>query len=357
MKIKSTLFSLFLILAFLVLPIKNSWAGASLDVVVTDSEAEDNIIGFFDLRDRETLIQLTHTDDVDTETFHIQIFNVGNRCQENNFFDVYTPNDTHVYNMRDITRNDGTPNTVVLPDDAYGIFVANTIDEGSKVLIGNIRILDDNGYEYRTNLVGVSDDSNTPSTDGRGFATFNFNTQAGVTLSDIVGFQSHEEGGDTDRLFLSNIRDIWTLWTVNIVNSNEDVSSCPSAVFTCADQDHPLLLDLLELVAERNEEKAANVASFEYGINEAIPSSKGAPLLCPGNIITEGFVLLELEDFGRRSDTGTGPSETEHEMTIFVGLNNGNGRGTMDVFQAETAECNTSGSGCGGDQDLEFDQD
>jgi len=43
------------------------------------------------------------------QTLHIQIFNVGNLCSENNFFDFYTPNDTHVYNLRDITRNDGTP--------------------------------------------------------------------------------------------------------------------------------------------------------------------------------------------------------------------------------------------------------
>ena len=28
---------------------------------------------------------------------HIQIFDVSNNCSENDFFDVYTPNDTHVY--------------------------------------------------------------------------------------------------------------------------------------------------------------------------------------------------------------------------------------------------------------------
>ena len=41
------------------------------------------------------------------------------------FFDVYTPNDTHVYNMREILTNDGNPSGVVLPENAYG-FVAVT---------------------------------------------------------------------------------------------------------------------------------------------------------------------------------------------------------------------------------------
>jgi len=49
MKIKSTLFSLFLVLAFLIVPMKSSWAGggSNLDVVETDSAAEDAVIGFF----------------------------------------------------------------------------------------------------------------------------------------------------------------------------------------------------------------------------------------------------------------------------------------------------------------------
>ncbi|MCG8379156.1 MAG: hypothetical protein MI865_06755, partial [Proteobacteria bacterium] len=69
-------------------------------------------------------------------------------------------------------------------------------------------------------------------------------------------------------------------------------------------------------------------ASFEYGINEAITHSRGGELLCPGNIISEGFVRIEYLDDG---------NDTENETTIFVGLNNGNGRGTMDVMWATSS--------------------
>jgi len=330
MKIKSTLFSLFLVLAFLIVPMKSSWA--RLDVLETDSAAEDAVIGFFDLRDRETYIQITNVSpDLPGETYHIQLFNVPNLCSENNFFDDYTPNDTHVYNLRDITRNDGTPNSVVLPDDAYGIFVAYVVGDNDHVVIGNLRILDNSGYEYRTNLVGVGDE--TPGIPSPRFATFNFNGD--VTLSDIVGFQAKESSSES-RLLLASIIEIWTNWEVDIVDLNENVSSCRNVVFTCADQDHPLIPALLVEVEEDASEDAATVASFEYGINEAIPSSKGAPLLCPGNIVSEGFVRLELDDDG---------DDTDDEVTIFVGLNNGNGRGSMDVLIAESSK-NTSGGDC-----------
>ena len=75
---------------------------------------------FFDLRDRESFVQITETFGNAT-TFHIQIFDVGNNCNENDFFDNYTGNDTHVYNLRNILTNDGNPSGVVLPDGAYGL--------------------------------------------------------------------------------------------------------------------------------------------------------------------------------------------------------------------------------------------
>ena len=79
--------------------------GAQLDLNESDV-AEDSAIFFFDLRDRESFIQLTNV--FSFEVFvHVQIFDVNNDCIENNFYDTYTGNDTHVYNMRDILTNDG----------------------------------------------------------------------------------------------------------------------------------------------------------------------------------------------------------------------------------------------------------
>jgi len=330
MRIKLTLITLFLLLTFTFLPIKNSIAGIkggfSIDVAETDTAAEDAIIGFFDLRDRESFMQVTNVDtDPAGHIFHIQIFNVADNCNENNFFDSYTPNDTHVYNLRDIQTNDGNDSGVILPDGAYGIFVAYdtaSTSEGSngdpKSLIGNSRILDDNGYEYRTNLVGVE---SSPDASGRDIATFNFNTKGGVTLSDIVGFVAGEDG-ESSELKLSNILDVWYLLNVDIVDNAENIFSCRNVILSCVDEDNPLLEALLEEVADTKGAGTANVASFEYGINNSIPHSKAGELLCPGNTIPEGFVRLE---YLKRGD------DTDDETTIFVGLNNGNGRGSMDV--------------------------
>jgi len=65
---------------------------------------------------------------------------------------------------------------------------------------------------------------------------------------------------------------------------------------------------------------SASVASFEYGINETIPHSRGGELLCPGNNISEGIVSLD-----RKEDDGDPGG-------FFIGLNNGNGRGTIDTI-------------------------
>jgi len=340
MRIKSTFLTLFLFLTFIVLPIKNSIAGGSeiLDILPTDSPAETAIVGFFDLRDRESFMQVTNIDSGPTgQVFHIQIFDVGNNCNENNFFDSYTPNDTHVYNLRNIQTNDGNPPGVILPDDAYGIFFLGVVDNNNPILIGNLRILDDNGYEYRTNLVGVEESDGVA--DNSFFATFNFNTIGGVTLSDIAVFTSSADL-DSEEFEFQNILDVWFLVDVNIYDLNENAFSCRNVIFSCVDQDNPLLEALLEEVASGDDDDdSANVASFEYGINNAIPHSKGEELLCPGNNIEEGFVRLE---FLKRGD------ESDEESILFVGLNNGNGRGSMDVHITQSSETPLSGNGGGG---------
>ena len=131
------------------------------------------------------------------------------------FFDVYTPNDTHVYNLRDIATNDGNNSGVVLPSDAYGIFVAY-VQQGDHAgfevvqFVGNMRIEDNNGYEYRTNLLGTRYIASPP--DGVGSlrtdnpVTFNFNNEGGVTLSDIIFISYSLQETEVE---ISNILDNW----------------------------------------------------------------------------------------------------------------------------------------------------
>jgi len=308
-------------LALCLITIKNVFAG-HLEPKDTDS-LEHAVAYFFDLRDRESYIQVTNTD-TDSAVLHIQIFNVNNNCNENNFFDAFTPNDTHVYNMRDIVTNDGNPSGVVLPDEAYGAIVIYVGESGDlanpdssrEILMGNLRIIDDNGYEYRTNGAGLHSDNQRNDENGPDY-TFNFNTALGVTLSDVLQFRTvgDENSGDNSEGYnLPEVLNSWILFEVNILDLNENIFSCRNVIFSCVNQEHPLLEELLEEVGD------ASVASFEYGINEAIPHSRGGELLCPGNTISEGVVTFEeLKKDGE-------------VIGYFFGLNNGNGRGSFDMW-------------------------
>jgi len=298
-----------LIIFFMIFGSINSFSG--LDIPETDNSDNIQLISFFDLRGRESFVQLTNIDSIDG-TVHVQIFDVSNNCNENDFFDNYTINDTHVYNMRDIQTNDGNPSGVVLPDGAYG-FVNIISDLFNRFnIIGNFRVIDDNGYEYRTNSInpvggsccwGSSDDN----------LTFNYNTKGNVTLSDVVGIPF---GFDNLDVVAADISNIFFPLDIDILNENEVIFSCRNVIFACTDQANPLLEELLETAG------VASVASFEYGINDAIPHSKGGELLCPGNTISDGVVTMSFisTDFSTSDFIG------------FIGLNNGNGRGSMDSF-------------------------
>ena len=324
MKIYQTTTFIFLALFICLLPIKSTFAGLNAKVTFSDTDNNFNSLGtlfyFFDLRERETFIQLTFPDTSSTgvnAAAHVQVFDVSNNCNENDFFDTYTPFDTHVYNMRDIQTNDGNDSGVVLPDGAYGIVAVDleVPNLGSGRPIGNLRIIDNNGYEYRTNPQGIfgssSDVSNIPS----GYYTFNFNQEAGIAFSDVVGITVNNLG---DEWNASNPINAYNTFDVDIIDNNEVPFSCRDVIFACVDEDNPRLEELLEFAG------TANVARFEYGINNTIPHSKGGELLCPGNNIPEGVVVLRPE---LQPITPQGAS-----FFGFIGLNNGNGRGSLDSF-------------------------
>lgn len=282
------------------------------------------LVSFYDLRDRESFVQITNTSS-SANRVHVQVFDVGNNCNENNFYDNLTGNDTHVYNLRNIQTNDGNPSGVVLPDGAYGIVVITTVDANgfavtSRDIIGNFRALDSSGFEYRSNSLGLaglapSFGSEPPQPE----LYFNFNQENGVVFSDVIGFTLDDAGlgeSSTEQIsevLSADIVSINSLFDVDILDLDENIFSCRNVIFACTDQDNPLLEELLEQVG------GANVASFEYGINEAIPHSKGGELLCPGNTITNGVVRLTILD------------ESAQAFGLYVGLNNGNGRGSMDA--------------------------
>ena len=335
----------------------------------TDTGAP-NLFSFFDLRERESFVQVTNTansnfinnegDNIDLTsdiTVHVQIWDVNNDCTENNFFDTYTPNDTHVYNMRDIQTNNGTPSGVVLPPGAYGIVSIALIDgdngiaRNTHILTGNLRIIDNAGYEYRTNSSGWENWSTpnigrcqNPGNEGEGgdeIYTLNFNTNAGVTFSDVVAITIDRAGSEflaDNNSFEVSILRAWNLFDVDIFDLNENAFSCRNVVFGCVNQDNPLLEALLEEVSDITD-SSASVAAFEYGINETIPHSRNGELLCPGNTISEGFVRLKrFTNFDENSNEDGEPSFVAN----FIGLNNGNGRGSMDFWMNQSCFINSN---------------
>lgn len=339
MNITKTIFLLLFAFALCLTPLKNVNAGILEDIDELETDIPgDTLVFFFDLRDRETFIQITNTnfdpgntDDIGVDQrLHIQIFNVSTNCIENNFFDVYTPNDTHIYNLRDIQTNDGNPSGVVLPDGSYGFVFAvavnadGTSNGSADLFIGNLRMIDDNGYEYRTNSV-IEPSNSFQDVHNRGY--FNFNTVGGVTLSDVIGvvYDDIDSGPNSGSVEVSEITENFAMVNVDVFDNAENIFSCRNVIYSCVNEDSPRLEELLE-VATENSAGSASVARSEYGINNAVPHSKGGELLCPGNTISEGFVSFELLNLTEV------PENTIDDFVVFIGLNNGNGRGSLDTL-------------------------
>ena len=351
MRIFQTVLIITLLFVFSFVPLQSTYSGAPVEGFIFVNETDNNfdvipdwtgLIYFFDLRERETFIQLTYPN---SEFFpgnaaqaHVQIFDVSNNCNENDFFDNYTVNDTHTYNMRDIQTNDGNPSGVVLPEGAYGI-VAITLSVSPNISglaqgFGNMRIIDNNGYEYRTNAQSTSSligaQASFPDNPNYRYS-FNFNSESGVSLSDVVGINLLNIIPESSLLLEWDASDVaitYSGFDIDIYDLNEVPFSCRDIIFSCVDEDNPRLDELLETAG------VASVASFEYGINDVIPHSKGGELLCPGNNIANGIVNLTIEPY---------PSQVIDDISNiadfpfpffygYVGLNNGNGRGSFDSF-------------------------
>ena len=243
-------------LSFVLININNQHANAGIGFAFTASDTDTATLStfqgeslglfyVFDLRDRETFIQLTYPDGDASglpARAHIQIFDVSNNCNENDFFDDYTINDTHIYNMRDIQTNDGNPSGVVLPDGAYGIVAVTmyAVEGGIPAEVaghfGNLRILDNNGYEYRTNAQGAwESDGGDEEINNQIFYSFNFNQQSGVSLSDVVGitlWPVEFEQFNIEWVALP-VQGTFSPFDVDIYDLNEVPFSCRDIIFSC----------------------------------------------------------------------------------------------------------------------------
>lgn len=264
-------------------------AGENIDVPKTD-DVSDRLVGYWDLRDRDTFFQVTNVSGQPSE-IHIQVFNVETGCAEFDYVDTLTPRDTHVYNIAELDRNNGVALSAPDLSGGHGIIAISEVDDAD-ILTGNFRIVDDAGYEYRTNLAGESTSGNDEDD-----WHVSINNVDGSTLADLV-IITYDTSGDSIEPTTVNVE-------VEMFDENENPISCSPIVAGCLpDDDNPAL---------------GNVINF--GINQAVTNSRGGPSLCLGTDTT-GFLTLDIDSDLLPDDTSDG--------AIFMGLNNGSSTGSID---------------------------
>ncbi len=287
-----------LLVLFLAVPVK-SWAGA-FGILNTDGTSFQ-LFTPWDLRARNTFVQVTNTGALPI-TVHVQVFNAAAGCPEIDFYDTYTANDTHVYDLRGLTRNNGIALNAALPDGGFGIVVVTNVagvdgpalggSFGDFVLTGNYRIIDAAGYEYRSN----ADSFINAITFVNPNATFNFNSVDGANASDVIGIVIADAG--TGFIEVNAAPGISATFDVDQIDAAEQPLSCEDFTFSCS------------------------ASNFNVGINDVLPNSRIGNRLCPGFSEPTGVIIFTLED------TDGDPNY----ITGFVGLNNGDGTGSMDTW-------------------------
>ena len=304
---KHTYFFIFLFLFFSIISLPTS--SYSVDEQVFSYQ----LFYAWDLRNRETFIQVTSVDSSDID-IHFQIFDSTNLCNELDFYDTLSTGDgtTHIYNMSNITTNNGDPSGVVLPSNSFG-FVAITVvnattglSVNNPTLFGNLRIVDNSGFEYRSNSIPF------PTSDDPFNANFlfGFKELTPTSFSDLMIFGVTDVGpGKFGVSAGSNIGDIFDL---SIYNNEEVVFSCANVVLKCTE---------------------ANTA---FGINTRIPNEYNPGNgLCLGNGLSEGFVKFTFDpEFFDDFATSEGIDTRARFIFGFKGINNNGNRGSMEVINA-----------------------
>ena len=153
------------------------------------------------------------------------------------------------------------------------------------------------------------------------------NDPVGVLGINLLGLRAPDGSPSINEWDAQDVANIYTAYDVDIYDVNEVPFSCRNVIFSCVNEENPRIGELLENA------QLASVASFEYGINEVIPHSRGGELLCPSNNISNGIVNLSPLQFSTNSLNINESRRTFIPFPLFfgyIGLNNGNGRGSFD---------------------------
>ena len=321
------LFVLAVLMAMPILPMQAIAGGPSFaDGIIDDTDlGAERLVSFWDLRERESFVQVTNTSAAKIN-IHVQFYDVGSdlsECNHCNFVDMLTPKDTHVYNIRDIVTNfDNVGKCPNIDEGSYGFVVISHDPAGEDPridypLIGMFRVIDDLGYEYRTNSAGKEIESGQDLLDSR----VNFSSANGNVLSDLVGitYLSVSDRSVVAPGVTANFGGLGvpgSLDDIMIFDEDESATSCGQKTFSCA------------------------VGNFDRAIDSSLPNSKGLNnQICDADILftnTAGWVNLPFNGFSCSAAIGgglDGSCETGSPFFVgFLGLNNGDGTGTMDSF-------------------------
>ncbi len=279
----------------------------------TDS-ATETLVFPWDLREgTQSYFQVTNINTAGakgsfTQRVHIQILDDG--CVELfDYFDRYTPGDTHLYNVSVLDTNDGSP--IGAPDftGKNGFIVVENINlndlalNENNDLTGEYRVVYAGGWEYRSNAAGF--DTNTLNNQGNVSKiayTFNFNDGNGATNGDVpIAFLECFSGPPLAECHIAPNKSFDTV----IFDKDENQVSCPPH----------------------------NACGF-FGINQSYPSTF-AGLAAPNN--DEGNLCNGTQSVGHVLVVATGVVANETKRTFragFAGQNDGgsSGLGSMDVW-------------------------
>ncbi len=327
----------FIVLAvLLVLPVQ-AMASDNYPYVTQTDTGSDRIVAFWDMRGRESFVQVTNTSS-EKINIHVQIFDIMNplsECFECNFNDMLTPNDTHVYDMQGMMTNQiFPPFTPMAPRAVCGGITGNSfgfmvitftgVTGGGNVwapLIGMFRVIDDLGYEYRANAPAEQHEGK-----GRilGNNTIvNFSLANGNLLSDLVGIVYATTGDPTRVEAGPGIGAAFD--PIMSYDDGEHDTSCPPTLFSCAE------------------------ITFDRGIDFSVPNSAGqinhlcltAQLDAIGvssawlDMPFAGFLCRDENGDSIRCIDGQDAPYTNVWFHGLVGLNNGDGTGSIDSWWQE----------------------
>jgi hypothetical protein len=313
-----------LVLAFLLVIPMQAKAGLTLEPIDQTDTGASRLIYYYDTVGRATYFQVTNTSD-EFVGVHVQVFEAEDACNEVDFTICLTPGQTINFNVEelpggpDLSESNGFI--------AASIANANGCSAVENSLIGLFRILDDSGYEYRTNAAWSQD----PLAFFDDFDILNFNDVNGNNLSDVVGITYVDL--NFDQVFASPF--IGTLFGDIFDRQNliwdeiEQPLSCSPTLFTC---DNGLV----------------SSGAINKGIDNSIPNSQGFPRICNSSRldgpffgpVDAGWLTLPFIDYVCIDPDGT-PEECDGEFfppdediffVGFLGLNNGDGTGSMDSW-------------------------